>query len=124
MTKKATVKKVVEDKKVYESFAAEVWDRLTRIDVSKHTDNLPATKKRPEIAYLPWHSAWMLLKREFPASTFEYEEDLIHQDGTVEVGVWVSIKRSGSFSSDDKQDAYCRLAVMDSWMNPIAKPTA
>ncbi len=124
MSKNAKV--TVEDKEVYSSFAEMVWKRLSRIDVTKYTQQLPATKKRPEISYLPWHMAWMLLKREFPASTFEYEEDLIHQDGTVEVGVWVSIK--AGFNQDEflcnKQGAYCRLAVMDSWMNPIANPTA
>lgn len=109
--------------KDYSSFAEMVWDTLSRIDVTKHTKQLPATKKRPEISYLPWHMAWMLLKRQFPASTFQYEEDIRHPDNTVEVGVWVNI-RNNNDPDNEQQECYSRLAVMDSWMNPIANPTA
>jgi hypothetical protein len=112
-----------EPESTYISFAEEVWDTLSRIDCAEFTGTLEKTAKRPEIDYLPWHSAWMLLKRKFPASTFLYEDDLRHPDGTVEVGCVVKIAYCGlpgSFSVP----TYARLAVMDNWMNPIANPTA
>jgi hypothetical protein len=115
-------KKQDEDKKEVpvESFAHQVWQTLSRIDVSTHVAFLEKTAKRPAIDYLPWHKAWMLCKREFPASTFAYEDDVRHPDGTVEVGVRIDIM-SGE---NDSQETYARLAVMDNWMNPIANPTA
>jgi hypothetical protein len=113
-------KKETKEVKVYDTFAEEVWDVLSRIDVSTHVGYLEATAKRPAIDYLPWHRAWMLLKRKFPASTFAYERDIVHPDGTVEVGVWVSIRKT----QNEAQESYSRLAVMDNWMNPVSNPSA
>lgn len=115
--------------KEYTSFSEEVWEVLSRIDVAPHTAYLEKTSKRPEISYLPWHKAWMLCKRRFPASTFEYEEDTRHPDGTVEVGVVVLISKDSTpdllgSKYADEQECYSRLAVMDNWMNPIPNPTA
>jgi len=109
------------EEKEYGSFAEEVWDTLSRIDVSNHTDFIEATAKRPEIAYVAWHTAWSLLKRKFPASTYNHEADLRHPDETVEVEVNVWI-----YSSDREecQMTNARLSVMDMWMNPIVNPTA
>ena len=45
-------------------FAQKVWDTLSQIDISDHTDILEATEKRRALRYLPWHKAWMLLRRE------------------------------------------------------------
>lgn len=109
------------DKKEYTSFAEEVWDTLSRIDVSDHVDYIEATGKRPEISYIAWHTAWALLKRKFPASTYNHGSDIWHPDGTVEVEVEVWIY------SDDREQCQmtnARLSVMDNWMNPIANPTA
>jgi hypothetical protein len=107
--------------KEYDYFSEEVWDRLSRTDVTEHIDFIEATGKRPEISYLAWHTAWSLLKRKFPASTYNHEAEIRHPDGTVEVEVNVWIY------SNDKKDCQmtnARLAVMDNWMNPIANPTA
>ena len=109
--------------KEYASFAEEVWDKLSRIDVSDHVDYIEATAKRPEIAYVAWHTAWALLKRKFPASTYRHAPDIRHPDGTVEVEVDVYIQKASS-ATEGCQMTNARLSVMDMWMNPIANPTA
>lgn len=108
-------------KKQYGSFSEEVWDTLSRIDVSPHADWIAATKKRPAVSYLAWHSAWSMLKRKFPASTYNHQPDIRHPDETVEVECEVWIK---SNNGQEYQMTNARLAVMDQWMNPIINPTA
>jgi len=107
--------------RTYSSFSEEVWDKLSRIDMADHMDFIEATAKRPEISYLPWHAAWALLKRKFPASTYNHEPDIRHPDETVEVEVEVWIK---SNDNESYQLTSARLSVMDMWMNPIVNPTA
>jgi len=107
--------------KGYESFAEEVWDVLSRIDVTTHAATLEATSKRPAIDYVPWHKAWMLCKREFPASIYRHYNDMRHPDETVEVEVEVIIRKDGN---GEIQATSARLAVMDNWMNPVTNPTA
>jgi len=102
------------------AFPAEVWDVLSRIDVTDHIDTISATAKRPEISYLSWSVAWMLLKRKFPGSTYAHRPDLIHADNSVEVEVDVVIQGNGA----ESQFTNARLAVMDQWFNPILNPTA
>jgi hypothetical protein len=109
------------EEKEYGSFAEQVWDTLSRIDVSDHTDYIEATKKRPEIGYVAWHTAWKLLKRNFPASTYNHQRDVRHPDETVEVEVEVWIYGD---TEDQCQMTNARLSVMDMWMNPIVNPTA
>ena len=107
-------------KKEYESFAEKVWDILSNIDVSTHTEVIEKTTKRPEITYLPWHKAWMFLKREFPGSTYEHLEDLIHHGNSMEVEVHIQI--CGDNTNADIVYASARLPVMDNWFNPIHDP--
>lgn len=102
------------------TFAQEVWDVLSRIDVIDHTDKLPKTKKRPEISYLSWSMAWTLLKREFPGSTYAHRSDIRHPDETVEVEVDVVI----SNGTAETFFTNARLGVMDQWFNPIVNPSA
>jgi hypothetical protein len=110
-----------ETQEIEQSFEAKVWMTLSRIDVTDHIDVLPKTAKRPEVKYLPWHRAWALLKRKFPASTYSHRPDLHHTDGTVEVEVDVVI---ASVMGGDTQFTNARLAVMDNWFNPITEPSA
>lgn len=100
-------------------FPAHVWDVLSRIDATKHADQLPKTKGRPAISYLAWHTAWMLVKREFPGSNYSHKQDLHHVDGSIEVEVDVVI-------SDGVQQVYAnaRLAVMDNYFKAIDNPNA
>ena len=103
------------------SFEESVWNTLSRIDVADHTDRIKATGKRPAISYLPWHKAWLLLKRKFPASTYSHRNDIRHPDGTVEVEVDVVIAAS---TGGEHMFTNARLAVMDGYVNPISNPTA
>jgi hypothetical protein len=111
-------------KKEYDSFADEVWDTLSRIDVSDHIDVIEATAKRPEISYVAWHTAWALLKRKFPASVYHHFDDIRHPDETVEVEIEVLIRRTNAHEVDSIQRTNARLSVMDQWMNAIPNPTA
>lgn len=101
-------------------FERVVWEVLSRIDTSDHVDVIPKTGKRPEVSYLSWSKAWMLLKRNFPASTYTHRPDVRHPDGTVEVEVDVNISDNGA----ERMFTNARLAVMDNWFNPIDNPTA
>ncbi len=103
------------------NYAEEVWDTLSKMDVSDHTKQLPATSKRPAVDYLPWHKAWMLLKRNYPGSTYHHPADLIHKADSVEVEVLVYIT---SNVSGDIQMTMARLAVMDARFNAILMPDA
>jgi len=109
-----------EDQQEFPSFADEVWQKLSRIKLDDHVEWLPKTGKRPSISYLPWHTAWTLLKRNFPASVYFHHDDMRHPDETVEVTVTVHIRRSHR----EEQSCFARLAVMDNYFNPIANPTA
>jgi hypothetical protein len=104
-----------------QTFESRVWETLSRIDVSEHSDRLPKTGKRPEITYLAWHKAWMLVKREFPGTTYSHRADLFHPDGTVEVEVDVNISDTVGVNN---MFTNARLAVMDNWFSPIQNPTA
>lgn len=109
-----------DETKVAVPFEQQVWDTLSRVEVSDHIDKLPKTGKRPEVSYLPWHKAWMLTVRKFPASTYSHKPDIHHSDGTMEVEVDVAI----SFDGKDHRYINARLAVMDNWFNAIPNPNA
>jgi hypothetical protein len=104
-----------------ETFEQKVWGTLSRIDVTEHANQLPATGKRPPISYLAWHKAWMLVKRKFPGTTYSHRADVHHPDGTVEVEVDVNIS---DVVGSNNMFTNARLAVMDNYFNPISNPTA
>jgi len=104
-----------------DNFAKEVWDTLSKMDVSSHAKQLPKTSKRPAVDYLPWHKAWTLLKREYPGSTYHHSNDLIHKADSVEVEVIVYITAD---VSGEIQMTMARLAVMDARFNAILMPDA
>lgn len=110
------------EEKSYDDFADEVWQVLSRIDVRDHAGELPKTKKRPAVTYLPWHSAWALLKREFPASVYRHSGDLIHKAGSVEVEVNVMIRKN--CGDTDTVHTMARLAVMNNYFDAILDPNA
>ena len=101
-------------------FEQRVWETLSRIDVTDHSDHLPKTGKRPAVAYLAWHKAWMLLKRAFPASTYTHKPDIIHPDGTVEVEVDVFIAET--IGGSEEMFTNARLAVMNNYFGAIENP--
>lgn len=103
------------------TFAEKVWETLSKQDVADHIKELPKSGKRPPIPYLPWHSAWLLLKRNFPASVYHHNPDLHHLTETIEVEVVVTI-----WDNDQKEQVQssARLAVMDNRFGAILSPTA
>lgn len=105
-----------------ETFSSKVWDVLSNIDVAPHVESISISPSK-SLSYVPWHKAWMLLKREFPASTYRHGDDIVHPDGSVEVEAHVTI----SAGSDDPGEVVftcARLAVMDNKFNAIANPNA
>jgi hypothetical protein len=107
--------------KTYGTFAEEVWDTLATEDVSDHIKELPQSGNRPPIQYLPWHKAWMIVKRNFPASVYHHNPDLHHLTESVEVEVVVTI-----WDNEHKEQiqSSARLAVMDNRMNAVLSPDA
>ena len=103
------------------TFAQDVWDTLSNINVTDHVEELPKSGKRPAIQYLPWHKAWMLLKRNFPAAVYHHNPDLFHLTESVEVEVIVSIWDN---AHKEHIQSSARLAVMDSRFNAILSPNA
>ena len=119
------ITKEIEDQPT--SFAQEVWKKLSTIDVGEHQDEIEGTDKRPAVSYLPWHKAWLLLKREFPGSEYRHDGDIIHPDNTVEVQVTLIIGGDtgiGSVIRREIQNSMARLPVMDQWFNAISNPNA
>lgn len=104
-----------------QNFAQDVWDNLSKYDVEKHTEilsgkNKEGQQKRPDVPYLPWHKALMLVKRDYPATTYEHKPDMHHLDSSMEVEVEIQVRKT--------VDGEClvgsaRLPVMDSRFNPI-----
>ena len=112
--------------KEYGSFAEKVWDVLSNTDVSTHTETIKSSGKRPDVTYLPWHKAWLFVKREFPATFYQHREDLIHKADSVEVEVTVHIENHGPQIEGTPQvvSSSARLAVMDGKFNAILMPDA
>ena len=109
------------------TFAKEVWDTLSRIDVSPHVEHMAFGGTGKGMSYVPWHKAWLLLKRHYPASTYRHLPDTIHSDGTMEVEVEVDIRSSGPVAGELDMDyvtTNARLAVMDNKFKAIPNPNA
>lgn len=101
------------------SFDKQVWDTLSRIDTVDHVDQIKATAKRPAVTYLSWSKAWLLVKREFPGTTYVHKPVISQPDGTMEVEIDVVIS-----DGTDNFTTTARLAVMDNYFSPIPHPTA
>lgn len=103
-------------------FAREVWDTLSSVDVSPHVEGITIAPGKT-LSYVPWHKAWMLLKRHYPASTYRHGEDMHYADGTMEVEVCVTISNGGE-DPENTVFTSARLAVMDNRYNAISNPNA
>lgn len=103
-----------------EATPAQAWRTLATLDVSRQIETMPEWKKdgkvkRPEVKYLPWEAAWFLLKNNCPHATYSHGEDLLHDDGTVEVEVHIDAAPLVGFA---------RLAVMNQSFYAIKNPDA
>ena len=93
------------EKNVYK----EVWDVLSKVDVSEHTDD------KGGLTYLSWAWAWGTLMKHYPEAEYEIHEEKFFPDNSCEVGCTVIIKGK------------CRsmwLPVMDYRNNAIMNPDA
>ena len=68
------------------SFNAEVWDKLSCIDVSKHIE------KKMNLSYLSWAWAWSTLMNNYPDSSYIFDDPSILDDGSCEIWVTVNVR--------------------------------
>ena len=92
----------------------DVWETLSKVDVSKHTE------EKMKLTYLSWSRMWMLLCQEYPQAQYEFVDfDGVPYktlpDGTTEVVTRITI---------DDLVREMRLPVMDYKTNPIVNPHA
>ena len=93
------------EKNVYK----EVWDVLSKVDVSEHTDD------KGGVPYLSWAWAWGTLMKHYPEAEYEIHEAKFFPDNSCEVGCTVTIKG---------ESRYMWLPVMDFRNNAIMNPDA
>ena len=94
------------------SFAREVWQRLSAVNVNKHTE------KKNGLTYLSWSWAWGELMKMYPESSYEYMPDITYADGTMEVRVQVTVK-----DGEDFMYRTMHLAVMDYKNTAVSEPS-
>ena len=91
----------------------EVWKKLSKVDVSKHTE------EKMKLTYLSWSRMWNLLMQNYPQAQYEFVDfDGVPYktlpDGTTEVITRITI---------DNLVREMRLPVMDYKNNPVVDPT-
>ena len=92
----------------------EVWETLSKVDVSKHTE------EKMKLTYLSWSRMWMLRCEHYPQAQYEFVDfDGVPYktlpDGTAEVVTRIMI---------DDLVREMRLPVMDYKNNPVVNPHA
>ena len=92
----------------------EVWETLSKVDVSKHTE------EKMKLTYLSWSRMWMLLCEHYQQAQYEFVDfDGVPYktlpDGTAEVVTRIMI---------DDLVREMRLPVMDYKNNPVVNPHA
>jgi hypothetical protein len=92
----------------------DVWETLSKVDVSKHTE------EKMKLTYLSWSRMWMLLCEHYPQAQYEFVDFngvpyKTLPDGTAEVVTRIMI---------DDLVREMRLPVMDYKNNPVVNPHA
>ncbi len=92
----------------------DVWETLSKVDVSKHTE------EKMKLTYLSWSRMWNLLMDNYPQAQYEFVdfEGVPYNtlpDGTTEVVTRITI---------DNLVREMRLPVMDYKNNPVVNPHA
>lgn len=93
------------------SFAGEVWETLSKIDVSHKVE------KKGSLSYLSWAWAWGVLMEHYPASRYSFKEPVFFEDGSCEVWVSVQVGSTDSFLTHEMW-----LPVMDHRNKAIQNP--
>lgn len=94
------------------SLAKEMWDKLSQIDVSKHTE------KKGRFTYLSWAWAWEVFSENYPESQYKVSHSEL-PDGTMEVQCFMVVSRDG-----EKVKRNMWLPVLDHNNKAITKPNA
>ena len=90
--------------------AKEVWDTLSRIDVSEHVE------KKQNLTYLSWAWAWGTMMKHYPTLSY-YFQDRTLENGTMEVTVFVTIHKG-----EEQVTRHMWLPVMDYKNKAIPNP--
>jgi len=85
------------------------WDKLSAIDVNAHIE------KKANLSYLSWAWAWGVLMKNCPDSTYEFQPNEIHADGSVTVHCTLTV---------EKVTRSMWLPVMDHKNAAIKSPTS
>lgn len=95
------------------SFAKEVWDTLSQVDVSAHI------QKKMELSYLSWAWAWGELMKYYPESSYACGAPETFQDGTSEIWVTLAVRQG-----EKELSRQMWLPVMDHRNAAIKNPNA
>jgi len=93
-----------------------VWHNLSEINVSEHIE------KKGNLSYLSWSWAWQTLMDIYPCSHFEFGENTVYPDGSVEVHCTVTVVCSTDSNKQVSRSMW--LPVMDNRNNAICNPNA
>lgn len=97
------------------SFPYEVWNTLSRIDVSGFVETKGDKYK---LSYLSWTFAWAALMSHFPESAFLVKEEEVGTDGTMMVNVLVTVAQD-----QNRLTREMWLPVMDHTNKSIVSPS-
>jgi hypothetical protein len=106
-----------------QTFASEVWNTLSRVDVADHIETAEVKNKEGRAMYtyqyLGWAWCWSILMKHYPDSEFNVLDEDFHSDGSVMVNVMISVK------ADKRQvNRSMYLPVMDPRNNSQINPTS
>lgn len=93
------------------SFAEKVWNTLQDVNVNAQTE------KKNGLTYLSWSWAWSVLMEYFPESNYEIHAEKVFADGTMEVGVTVTVKEG-----NEQISRYMWLPVIDYKNSAVKNP--
>ena len=99
------------------SFPAQVWGKLSRIDVADYIET--KGEGRFQAAYLSWSNAWAFLMRAYPESHYNVILPDAFADGTQMVVVTVAV-----IEGENTLQRNMSLPVMDHKFQPVQSPNA
>jgi hypothetical protein len=98
------------------SFPAQVWAKMSRIDVSNH---IMQKEGGFSADYLPWSWAYSQMIKAYPESSFKVLPDERFDDGTVLINIQVTVRENGN-----KLRRQMYLPVMTPKMQALQNPNA
>ena len=84
-----------------------VWETLAKINVTDYTDT------KGKLTFIAWTWSWQIMMQHYPATTYSFQDNEYHQDGSVTVHVTVTC---------EGQARQMWLAVTDDNMRSIKNP--